>query len=726
MDILTRTFSWVLHISLTASIMAVLIILILKLFRSHIGIRLQHALLFVIVMRLIIPINIQSNVNLLNTLFQKYDNKPLSVESKSNTKIVYDFSKNGKIYLANNVKVNKVPKISYPEKINYKPEKIAKESIHINVLNIASCIWLVGVISITLFLVIVILKIRRKTLDLEQLTEIEILSLMKKCRKKISINKDIPIYACNDFKTPCILGILKPKIYIPKYDYSTNNYEYIEYVLLHELTHYKRKDLFYNFIGIVALLIHWFNPIVWIVVKKMKLQRECACDAYILETLGEEKLVEYGMTLIEFSKFISSNRKAPQLAIFFETKSEIKRRIETMKKFKKGSYKMSAAAVICCMLAGGIVFTNSVAAKNVKSGSVATIMNNVSIKNSSSKFLIDAPTKYYNNLKRAEEIIGFKVKVPAYLPVNYEVSTKFQVTKVSNKDNCLKVSFADNKEHYFDFEVSKANMETCLKQIADNEYNQALETVPKAMKEKDKGKVEISKEAMNIAGIKGFNIIIKTTLPGDYTTIDKFFAWESKGVCYGIGYNKEGKGFNVGISTNEIGKIASSIKYVQDVKNVNYSLKKDTTGENEGISVYDIEDLKEAKELIGFNPKFLLNVNKDITIDGSYAAVLPQNNAKTNYELDTWYNAKVGTIPFIQYTNSKYYDQKKKSADSININGKEVFKYVTYEETENNKKLKEYNYTWQEKGFYCEVSILEDDGNPDQLAEMFVNSNSLN
>ncbi|WP_146750619.1 M56 family metallopeptidase, partial [Clostridium tetanomorphum] len=474
MDILVRIFLCVLQVSLTASIAALLIILILKLFNSRIGIRFQHALLLIIIVRLIIPVNIQSNINLLGILFQKYENKILKTEGKSTSNSVYNFFREGKVYLSDDTKDNKTSsvssseKISYnqekirynQEKIRYNQEKITRENVITNALKIVSCIWLVGVFSITLFFIIVVWKFKRKTLNLEQLTELKVVSLIEECKKKVSINRSIPIYACDNFKTPCILGVLKPRIYIPKYEYSINNYKNLSHILLHELIHYKRKDLLYNFLGTVALLIHWFNPVVWFLIKRMKLQRECACDACVLETLGEEEAIEYGMTLINFSKLISSSREVPQLAIFFETKSEIRRRIEMIKSFKKGSYKMSAAAAICCVLAGGIIFTSGVTARDIRTDNIVTAVNNKNSikKQEEDKFLIDSPIKLYNNLKKAEEIAGFKFKVPDYLPAKYRALPDFKIIKISDKANVLKIDFQkpahkvlDNK--FFSFKL---------------------------------------------------------------------------------------------------------------------------------------------------------------------------------------------------------------------------------------------------------------------------------
>ncbi|WPC43519.1 M56 family metallopeptidase [Clostridium sp. JS66] len=753
MDTLIRTFLWVLHVSLTASIAAILVILVLKLFNNHIGVRLQHALLFIIIIRLIIPVNIQSNISLFNILFGRYENKTLNIGS--NTNFTYDFLREGKVYLNDKQKDKTVSKISYLEKTSNDKEKIKKENAVTYVLNIASFVWLMGVFITTLFFFMVVWKVKRKTSNLKKLNDLKVIVLMEECKKKADVNKNIPIYACDNFKSPCIVGILNPKIYIPKYAYITKNYKQLSHILLHELIHYKRKDLFYNFLGTIALLIHWFNPIIWFSVKRMKLQREYACDAYVLEILGEEEAIEYGMNLINFSKLFSKDCKTPQLAIFFETKNQIKRRIKMIKKFKKGSYRMSAAAVICCVIAGGIVFTNGVNAKNVKSDTVVTAaQNNDSVKKQESKFIIDSPVKVYDNLKKAEEISGLKFKIPDYIPANYVVDPGFVVIKISDKDNSLKISFQNRENgkvsNNFDFQVSKGSMEECLKQIAENE-NKKMQNVeiPNTVKNQKEGKVEISKEAMNLEGINGSNITIKSILPGNYQKISKFFVWQNEGMWYSIEYNQGIQGSKnhkkfMDVSTDEVGKVASSIKHIEDAKNVNYSVKRDVSTEISSFTIYDKEDLKRAKELLGFDPKLPLNINKDITIKGSAVGISGDSdieNKKINYELNTFYNLNKGSLTFWQGRTSKTYDSinkngyvevqdasnksKQLKVQTLKINDKEVFKYEDSFETEPNKQTKSEEYVWKENGFYCEVSIYADIENPDEIAKDFVNSKPI-
>lgn len=67
--------------------------------------------------------------------------------------------------------------------------------------------------------------------------------------------------------------------------------------------------MLWNLLGSLAATIHWFNPLMWLAIRRMKIDREVACDAYVLEVLGEEEAIDYGLTLVEFLKRFSRVRE---------------------------------------------------------------------------------------------------------------------------------------------------------------------------------------------------------------------------------------------------------------------------------------------------------------------------------------------------------------------------------------------------------------------------------
>ena len=196
------------------------------------------------------------------------------------------------------------------------------------------------------------------------------LALIENLKERFSIKAHIPVAISDHIKSPCISGILKPTIYIPEYIFKQSDMDQLSHIFMHELAHYKRKDLICNFLGIIALILHWYNPLVWLAVKKIKLYREYTCDACVLDNLNEDGNIEYGLTLLNYSKLYLNKDKYAQLSIYYETNNQIKERIMMIKSFRKGSYKITGKVVLSCIIASAIIFSNSMEVKALNTDSI--------------------------------------------------------------------------------------------------------------------------------------------------------------------------------------------------------------------------------------------------------------------------------------------------------------------------------------------------------------------
>ena len=331
MDWLVRVFLYVLKSSLTGSILILMVIGVLKIFNKKISIRVKNWIWILVLIKILIPVCGDADTNIFSTLQENFGKT-----NQSDLNVDYNQRNTGENF----------GKVSASVDENKDFRLILFKSVTV--------IWFTGFSFLTLSLIVSQLKFNKKTKD--SACDIEIDNLINKC----NIKTRIPVYLCDDIKSPCISGILIPRIYIPSYVLHMNDKNQLSYIFLHELIHYKRKDLIYNFFGILALFLHWFNPFVWIAVKKMNLCRECACDACVLELLNEEENVEYGMTLLNLSKLYRDTRHYSQLPLFFETKTQIHDRIWLIKGFKKGSYKIKASAVLGCTVAAFVILTNNI------------------------------------------------------------------------------------------------------------------------------------------------------------------------------------------------------------------------------------------------------------------------------------------------------------------------------------------------------------------------------
>lgn len=735
MYVLERIFLLVLQSSLAASVVTVSILFILKLFNKHIGIKFRNILWIIILLRFLIPIVPESRLSLFNLLSAKFQHTSNVQYNFLTQKQLYKNDKLNNVHL-NDIENNEKAQTTLSEKPSFNKkigeEKIIKEDTYSYMLKILSFLWLAVFLILTLISLIITIRFRIKVMHFKKVTHLEIETLLEECKKKANITKNIPIYICDSFKSPCIVGIVKPKIYVPNYAYTINHYEHLSHVFLHELIHYKRKDLFFNVLENIAILLHWFNPIMWLISKKMKLDRECACDAYVLEILGEEKAVEYGMTLLHFSKLFSSHTIHPKPAIFFETKSQIERRIKMIKRFKKGSYNMSAAAIACCVLIGSVALTDSVNATAVKSNISNPLVNTTDLlKKEDTQFLINSPIKSYNNLEKASKIADFKFKLPDYLPEDYAPSKSCSVFNFSPQDRSLRIYFND-KKHLFKLMVSTTNTSDFLKKELEESYKKFEIKTPEELS------VESSEESLNIEGVNGTKVTI-TNRFRESKSINKYFVWKDEGIWYAVQYYNGTPTFtSLDLSLDTIGRIALSMKYPKEIKNVNYA--KSST---KNFNIYDKEDLKNAIDLLGFNPKFPLNLNQNISIYYSEVSPLEDSNiANKEFELTSYYDKNNYSIKLNEKKFSKEYENIKQKgyfeektdqnemrqikAEPLNINNKEVFKYK-YEDSYNPKNDPQisYHYLWKENGFYCTLSFDSKAENMDEIVKEFINAHSV-
>ena len=143
---------------------------------------------------------------------------------------------------------------------------------------------------------------------------------------KTSYNTKDNIYQSDTIKTPFVLGILKPKIYIPV---AIKSHEE-EYILEHEKIHIKRYDYIIKLIFYITACIHWFNPLIWISYNLMTKDIEMSCDEAVISKLGKDIKKDYSNSLLSIA--INDQSIINKLAF---GSSSIKSRIKNILSYKK-------------------------------------------------------------------------------------------------------------------------------------------------------------------------------------------------------------------------------------------------------------------------------------------------------------------------------------------------------------------------------------------------------
>src|SRR5665648_811285 len=186
-------------------------------------------------------------------------------------------------------------------------------------------------------------------------------NLMQECARKLGIRKSLPIICMNGIDTPCLYGIVSPKLLLPKSLVNRLNNENMRHIFIHELSHYKRNDILINWLAVAAQIVHWFNPLILYSFARMREDCELACDADTLSYLRPEEYQSYGLSIIS----LVTPARCPWLpgtTGFLGNKSnyQIKRRITMIKFFKKPTLTWTWTAVVIFISLGLVGFTNSI------------------------------------------------------------------------------------------------------------------------------------------------------------------------------------------------------------------------------------------------------------------------------------------------------------------------------------------------------------------------------
>ena len=197
-------------------------------------------------------------------------------------------------------------------------------------------IWLVGILAMILLVIKSVSRLntmKKSALPLQNKT---VRILYHNCLREMKIKRNIPVYSTAFLKSPVIVGLFNPRIYLPIHLISDFNAADMRYMLLHELQHYRHKDALASYLMNFFGVLYWCNPCVWYALKEMRNEREVACDTSVLKLLDESDYVNYGNTLINFAEKVSLT-PFPFAAGISGSMKQMQQRIANISSYKKPS-----------------------------------------------------------------------------------------------------------------------------------------------------------------------------------------------------------------------------------------------------------------------------------------------------------------------------------------------------------------------------------------------------
>ena len=163
-------------------------------------------------------------------------------------------------------------------------------------------------------------------------------------KKKVSASIDLGngIYICDYIATPFILGIVKPKIYLP----STMEPDSASHVLAHERSHIARKDHWWKPFGYLLLTVHWFNPVLWLAYILLCRDIELACDEKVIRNMEAGQKKAYSEALLK----CSVNRRQIAACPLAFGEVGVKERVKTVLNYKKPAFWIVLIAILALIV----------------------------------------------------------------------------------------------------------------------------------------------------------------------------------------------------------------------------------------------------------------------------------------------------------------------------------------------------------------------------------------
>ena len=195
---------------------------------------------------------------------------------------------------------------------------------------LAGWVWLIGLGAMLLYALASYLRLRR--------------------RVSVSLPIQDHIYLCDAISSPFILGVVKPRIYLP----STLDEIQQQNVLAHEHAHLARHDHWWKPLGFALLAVYWFNPVLWLAYALLCRDIELACDERVIRTMDESAVKTYSTVLLA----CSMPRKAVITCPLAFGEVGVKERVKNALRYKKPAFWVVAASVAVCVVVAVCFLTN--------------------------------------------------------------------------------------------------------------------------------------------------------------------------------------------------------------------------------------------------------------------------------------------------------------------------------------------------------------------------------
>lgn len=190
------------------------------------------------------------------------------------------------------------PVVSTQSDVPPQEEVDLKPQVSISVSEIIVIVWLVGMVIMAIWAIISHLRFTRYLRRWARpMQDSEVIRLYNSVGDQLNVNRRPSLRACAGLRAPMLAGVFRPVLLLPEESLNEGP-DTMRFILVHELTHYKRRDILLKTLALLANIVHWFNPFMWYMMRLVERDTELACDEAALRQLPPEDHAAYGRTIL--------------------------------------------------------------------------------------------------------------------------------------------------------------------------------------------------------------------------------------------------------------------------------------------------------------------------------------------------------------------------------------------------------------------------------------------
>lgn len=224
---------------------------------------------------------------------------------------------------------------------------------------VAFIVWAAGIAVLGLISTLQYCRLRRRWLQFSEEPPQRYSALVAKAARQIGLDKPVDVRFVSGVAGPAVVGFFQPIVVIPARLMTELSSEELQHVLMHEFAHIKRRDPAWTFICLIAQLVYWFHPLIWLARKRLALLREICCDHAVATAMSGTD--SYRRTLLRIAR--RSLRLAPLEGLgFFVGRSQLLIRLEWLERRPAGNSlpkQLTAMLLVSLTLIGYLPLTQA-------------------------------------------------------------------------------------------------------------------------------------------------------------------------------------------------------------------------------------------------------------------------------------------------------------------------------------------------------------------------------